>query len=83
MKLGVYTAILHDKPLKEALEIIASLGLAWLVGKDFFPAVDSGQMRLHARAPAGTGDVHEPDEPVMGRRSRAPPVPTCSVHRSH
>ncbi len=33
---------------------IASLGLAWLVGKDFFPNVDSGQMRLHARAPAGT-----------------------------
>ena len=33
---------------------IASLGLAWLVGEDFFPAVDSGQMRLHARAPAGT-----------------------------
>jgi multidrug efflux pump subunit AcrB len=32
----------------------ASLGLAWLVGEDFFPAVDSGQMRLHARAPAGT-----------------------------
>jgi len=32
----------------------ASLGLAWLVGQDFFPAVDSGQMRLHARAPAGT-----------------------------
>ena len=27
MKLGVYTAILHDKQLKEALEIIASLGL--------------------------------------------------------
>jgi multidrug efflux pump subunit AcrB len=33
---------------------IASLGLAWLVGEDFFPNVDSGQMRLHARAPAGT-----------------------------
>jgi multidrug efflux pump subunit AcrB len=33
---------------------IASLGLAWLVGKDFFPDVDSGQMRLDARAPAGT-----------------------------
>jgi multidrug efflux pump subunit AcrB len=33
---------------------IASLGLAWLVGEDFFPTVDSGQMRLHARAPAGT-----------------------------
>jgi multidrug efflux pump subunit AcrB len=33
---------------------IASLGLAWLVGEDFFPDVDSGQMRLHARGPAGT-----------------------------
>ena len=33
---------------------VASLGLAWLVGKDFFPNVDSGQMKLHARAPAGT-----------------------------
>src|SRR5258707_13592911 len=27
MKLGVYTAILHDKPPREALEVIASLGL--------------------------------------------------------
>ena len=33
---------------------VASLGLGWLVGEDFFPAVDSGQMRLHARGPAGT-----------------------------
>jgi len=33
---------------------IASLGLVWLVGQDFFPDVDSGQMRLEARAPAGT-----------------------------
>src|SRR5260370_16200034 len=33
---------------------VASFGLAWLVGKDFFPNVDSGQMKLHARAPAGT-----------------------------
>jgi multidrug efflux pump subunit AcrB len=33
---------------------IASLGLAGLVGEDFFPNVDSGQMRLHARGPAGT-----------------------------
>jgi multidrug efflux pump subunit AcrB len=31
-----------------------SLGLGFLVGEDFFPAVDSGQMRLHARGPAGT-----------------------------
>ncbi|MGW5715275.1 sugar phosphate isomerase/epimerase family protein [Amycolatopsis sp. NPDC003865] len=27
MKLGVYTAILHDRPLAEALDVIASLGL--------------------------------------------------------
>jgi multidrug efflux pump subunit AcrB len=33
---------------------IGSLGLVWLVGSDFFPTVDSGQIRLHARAPAGT-----------------------------
>jgi multidrug efflux pump subunit AcrB len=33
---------------------IASLGLVWLVGSDFFPNVDSGQMRLHARCPPGT-----------------------------
>jgi multidrug efflux pump subunit AcrB len=35
------------------LVTIASLGLARLVGEDFFPTVDSGQMRLHARGPAG------------------------------
>jgi multidrug efflux pump subunit AcrB len=33
---------------------VVSLGLVWLVGEDFFPDVDSGQMRLHVRAPAGT-----------------------------
>lgn len=27
MKLGVYTAVLHDRPLPEALDVIASLGL--------------------------------------------------------
>jgi multidrug efflux pump subunit AcrB len=33
---------------------IASLGLVFLVGEDFFPDVDAGQIRLHVRAPAGT-----------------------------
>ncbi len=33
---------------------VASLGLAMLVGQDFFPLVDSGQIKLHARAPSGT-----------------------------
>ena len=33
---------------------ILSMGLYQFIGQDFFPDVDSGQMRLHARAPAGT-----------------------------
>jgi multidrug efflux pump subunit AcrB len=33
---------------------LASIGLVWMVGEDFFPAVDSGQIKLHAQAPAGT-----------------------------
>ncbi len=32
----------------------ASLGLVFVVGTDFFPAVDSGLMKLHFRAPVGT-----------------------------
>ncbi len=34
--------------------VIGSLGLAVFIGRDFFPTVDSGQMRLHAQAPSGT-----------------------------
>ncbi|HSV15950.1 MAG TPA: efflux RND transporter permease subunit, partial [Tepidisphaeraceae bacterium] len=34
--------------------VVASLALMVFIGRDFFPTVDSGQMRLHARAPAGT-----------------------------
>ena len=34
--------------------VLGSLGLVYFVGSDFFPTVDSGQIRLHARAPAGT-----------------------------
>jgi len=33
---------------------VASLGLLPLVGQDFFPSVDSGQFKLHLRAPTGT-----------------------------
>ncbi|MBP1602504.1 MAG: acriflavin resistance protein, partial [Acidobacteria bacterium] len=33
---------------------ILSMGLMFQVGQDFFPTVDSGQMRLHVRAPSGT-----------------------------
>ncbi len=31
-----------------------SLGLVHFIGSDFFPTVDSGQLRLHARGPSGT-----------------------------
>jgi multidrug efflux pump subunit AcrB len=34
--------------------VAASLALSVMVGRDFFPYVDSGQMRLHAMAPTGT-----------------------------
>jgi multidrug efflux pump subunit AcrB len=37
-----------------AIFVVASLGLSVFVGEDFFPTIDSGQMRLHARAPSGT-----------------------------
>ena len=36
------------------LFVACSLCLAPLIGRDFFPTVDSGAMRLHARAPSGT-----------------------------
>lgn len=34
--------------------MIVSICLFPLLGRDFFPQVDAGQMRLHVRAPAGT-----------------------------
>jgi multidrug efflux pump subunit AcrB len=36
------------------LFVVASLGLILVVGTDFFPTIDSGQLRLHVRAPEGT-----------------------------
>ena len=47
MKLGVYTAILHDRPLREALEVIASLGLTGAEIGDI--AFDNG-IRVHELA---------------------------------
>jgi CzcA family heavy metal efflux pump len=37
-----------------AVFVAGSLSLSLWVGEDFFPYVDSGQMRLHVRAPEGT-----------------------------
>ncbi|MBP7936480.1 MAG: efflux RND transporter permease subunit [Phycisphaerae bacterium] len=36
------------------LLVAASTGLAMLIGRDFFPSVDAGQIRLHVRCPPGT-----------------------------
>ena len=33
---------------------LASMGLVAIVGQNFFPYVDAGQMRLHVRPPTGT-----------------------------
>ena len=58
---SAYTGLLdwaldHRAPVLAGFLVFAfgSLGLVYLVGSDFFPAVDSGQIRLHARAPSGT-----------------------------
>jgi multidrug efflux pump subunit AcrB len=52
----LHWALDHPAPILTgfAIFVIGSLWLAPLVGRDFFPTVDSGQMRLHARAPSGT-----------------------------
>ena len=58
---GFYAGLLHgalDHPVPVlacfVLFVGGSLWLAPLIGRDFFPTVDSGQMRLHARRPSGT-----------------------------
>jgi multidrug efflux pump subunit AcrB len=33
---------------------VLSCGLAFFLGRDFFPSVDAGQIRMHLRAPSGT-----------------------------
>ncbi|HUB83702.1 MAG TPA: efflux RND transporter permease subunit [Bryobacteraceae bacterium] len=56
-----YTSLLHWA-LDHRVPVLAGFGLfigaslllATFIGRDFFPVVDSGQMRLHARAPSGT-----------------------------
>ena len=54
--LGLDWALHHRAPVAVLflLFCVGSLGLSFVVGRDFFPYVDSGQMRLHVRAPEGT-----------------------------
>jgi multidrug efflux pump subunit AcrB len=41
-------------PIAGALIIVLGGAMTMLVGRDFFPAIDGGQIQLHVRAPAGT-----------------------------
>jgi multidrug efflux pump subunit AcrB len=51
------TTLLHQRFVVPIVAVLVlSLGAALLmsVGRDFFPAIDGGQIQLHVRAPAGT-----------------------------
>jgi multidrug efflux pump subunit AcrB len=49
-------AVAHARPTVTAFLALMVLSLALFpqIGRDFFPQVDAGQMRLHVRAPPGT-----------------------------
>lgn len=49
-------ALKHRAPVIAAFMLFAvgSMGLLPLLGRDFFPTVDAGLMKIHARGPAGT-----------------------------
>ncbi|HVV50611.1 MAG TPA: efflux RND transporter permease subunit [Polyangia bacterium] len=54
---AVLAAALHHRRftiLTAGAISLASLGLVFVVGTDFFPSVDAGLMKLHFRAPNGT-----------------------------
>jgi len=55
-RLGLDWALHHRAPVAVLFGLFCagSIGLVFVVGRDFFPYVDSGQMRLHVRAPEGT-----------------------------
>ncbi len=40
--------------LGTGLFVVLSMGLLPLTGRDFFPSVDAGQIKLHVRCPPGT-----------------------------
>ena len=54
---NLLASALSHRPLMAAAFLLicaVCLGLAPFLGRDFFPQVDAGQIRLHVRAPAGT-----------------------------
>jgi multidrug efflux pump subunit AcrB len=54
---GLLDWALHHRPSVTAAFAILTVGSCFLfplIGNDFFPSVDAGQLRLHVRTPAGT-----------------------------
>ena len=54
---SLLTSLLSRKlivPIVAALVLALAVAMLLLVGRDFFPAIDGGQIQLHVRAPAGT-----------------------------
>jgi multidrug efflux pump subunit AcrB len=54
---SLLTSLLRRKlivPIVAALVLALAVAMLLLVGRDFFPAIDGGQIQLHVRAPAGT-----------------------------
>ncbi len=50
-------ALEHHKTVVTAFIVMVLFSVAWLypiIGSDFFPTVDAGQLRLHVRCPPGT-----------------------------
>ncbi|ADG19344.1 acriflavin resistance protein [Paraburkholderia atlantica] len=61
---------------------LGSLGLLPFTGRDFFPAVDTGEIRLHLRAPTGTRieeTARITDEVEAKIRSVIPPAEQAAV----
>jgi multidrug efflux pump subunit AcrB len=51
------TTLLHRRfvvPIVAVLVLSLAAAMLMFVGRDFFPAIDGGQIQLHVRAPAGT-----------------------------
>ena len=54
---GLLTSLLKHRfiiPVVAVLVLMLGAAMFVLVGRDFFPAIDGGQIQLHVRAPAGT-----------------------------
>jgi multidrug efflux pump subunit AcrB len=79
---GLLAMALENRGLTAAgfgVFVLASCSLFLLVGKDFFPTVDAGQIRLHVRNPPGTR-IEESEE-IFGNVERAirKDIPTSEI----